>query len=78
MPPRARHVLKCLLEGDGDKQAAGRLKLSPFTVNEYTKQIYRHFGVQGRAELLARWIKRGWGARCAWADGGSLGLDEKD
>jgi DNA-binding CsgD family transcriptional regulator len=55
--------------GDGDKQAAVRLKLSRYTVNEYTKQIYRHFGVQGRAELLARWVKRGRGARCAWADG---------
>jgi hypothetical protein len=28
------------------------------------------FGVQGRAEQLARWVGRGWGARCAWADGG--------
>jgi DNA-binding CsgD family transcriptional regulator len=69
LPPRVRQMLKCLLEGDGDKQAAVRLKLSRYTVNEYTKQIYRRFGVQGRAELLARWVKRGWGARCAWADG---------
>jgi DNA-binding CsgD family transcriptional regulator len=69
LPHRVRQVLKCLLEGEGDKQAAVRLKLSRYTVNEYTKQIYRHFGVQGRAELLARWVKRGWGARCAWADG---------
>jgi DNA-binding NarL/FixJ family response regulator len=69
LPPRVRQVLKCLLEGDGDKQAAVRLHLSRYTVNEYTKQIYRHFGVQGRAELLARWVRRGWGARCAWADG---------
>ena len=68
LPARVRQVLKCLLEGDGDKQTAARLKLSRYTVNEYTKHIYRHFGVQGRAELLARWIRRGWGARCAWAD----------
>jgi DNA-binding CsgD family transcriptional regulator len=69
LSPRVRQVLKCLLEGDGDKQAAAHLKLSCYTINEYTKQIYRHFGVQGRAELLARWVKRGWGTRCAWADG---------
>lgn len=69
LSPRARQVLRCLLEGDSDKQAAARLGISPLTVNVYTKAIYRHFGVGGRAELLARWVRRGWGARCAWADG---------
>ena len=67
--PRARQVLQCLLEGDGDKQVAGRLGISEYTVNEHTKHIYRHFGVRSRAELLARWVRRGWGARCAWIDG---------
>lgn len=60
LPVRARQVLRCLLEGDGDKQVALRLGISPLTVNVYTKQIFRHFGVQSRAELLARWIRRGW------------------
>jgi DNA-binding CsgD family transcriptional regulator len=68
LPPRVRQVLKCLLEGDGDKQVARRLGISPHTVNVHTKAIFRHFGVQSRAELLARWIRRGWGGRCAWAD----------
>jgi DNA-binding CsgD family transcriptional regulator len=68
LPPRVRQVLKCLLEGDGDKQAAGRLGISWYTVNGYTKQIFRYFGVQTRSELLARWVRRGWGAKCAWAD----------
>jgi DNA-binding CsgD family transcriptional regulator len=63
LPPRARQVLGCLLEGDGDKQIASRLKLSQFTVNQYTKLIFRHFGVNSRPELLARWIRRGWGGR---------------
>src|SRR5262249_8774600 len=67
LAPRARQVLKCLLEGDGDKQVAVRLALSPYTVNQYTKVIYRHFGVSSRAELLARWIARGWGATAQWA-----------
>jgi len=66
LAPRVRQVLRCLLEGDGDKQIAVRLNLSPHTVNQYLKTIYRHFGVSSRAELLARWIRRGWGARCAW------------
>jgi DNA-binding CsgD family transcriptional regulator len=69
LSPRLRQVLRRLLEGDSDKQIAARLRISWYTVNQYTKIVYRHFGVQGRAELLARWVKRGWGARCAWADG---------
>lgn len=61
LTPTARRVLACLLEGDGDKQVAKRLRLSAYTVNDYTKRIYRHFGVRSRSELLARWVRRGWG-----------------
>jgi DNA-binding CsgD family transcriptional regulator len=69
LPPRCRQVLKCLLEGDGDKQIAARLGLKPYTVNDYTKRIFVHFGVISRTELLARWVRRGWGsAGPAWAD----------
>ena len=67
LTPRVRQVLDRLLEGDGDKQVAARLGMSRFTVNEYAKVIYRHFGVQSRAELLARWVRRGWGPRFGWA-----------
>jgi DNA-binding CsgD family transcriptional regulator len=66
LAPRPRQVLHCLLEGDSDKQIAARLQLSPHTVNQYTKQIYRHFHVSGRTELLSRWIRRGWSSRAAW------------
>lgn len=68
MPPRVRQTLQCLLEGDSDKQAARRLGLSRYTVNQYTKVIFAHFGVSSRTELLARWVRRGWGSKCAWAD----------
>jgi DNA-binding CsgD family transcriptional regulator len=51
------------LEGDGDKQIAARLVLSKYTVNQYTKLIFRHFGVNSRPELLARWVRRGYGGR---------------
>jgi DNA-binding CsgD family transcriptional regulator len=60
LPLRVRQVLRCLLEGDGDKQIARRLRLSIYTVNQYTKHIFKFFQVSSRAELLARWIKRGW------------------
>jgi DNA-binding CsgD family transcriptional regulator len=66
LPPRVRQVLRCLLEGDSDKQIALRLGLSAYTVNQYTKAIYRHFSVSSRGQLMARWIKNGWNARAAW------------
>ena len=72
LPPRARQVLRCLLEGDSDKQVAARLGLSRLTVNQYTKHLYRHFRVQSRSELLARWLKRGWPIG-PWADADGLG-----
>ena len=60
LPPRVREVLRCFLEGDSDKQVMARLGLSRHTVNQYAKLIHRHFGVSSRAELLARWVRRGW------------------
>jgi DNA-binding CsgD family transcriptional regulator len=68
LPPSVRRVLACILEGDGDKQIAARLGLSIYTVNDYTKTIYRHFGVQSRSQLLARWIRRGWPSLASWAE----------
>ena len=68
LSPRLRQVLRRLLEGDSDKQIAARLKISRYTVNQYLKVIYRHFRVSARSELLARWVRRGWGGRFAWAD----------
>lgn len=63
-----RRVLACLLQGDGEKQIAARLRLSTYTIDEYTQAIYRHFGVRSRAELLARWIRRSWEVGSAWLD----------
>lgn len=63
LPPRTRQVLGCLLEGDSDKQVAARLGMSGHTVNGHTKVLFRHFGVQTRMELLARWVRHGYGGR---------------
>jgi DNA-binding NarL/FixJ family response regulator len=57
LSPRLRQVLECLLEGDSEKHVAVRLGLSPLTVNQYVKAVYRHFRVNSRAELMARWIR---------------------
>lgn len=66
LSPRVREVLACLLEGDSDKQVAARLGISPNTVNQHAKAIFKHFGVSSRGELLARWVKRRWGKGFAW------------
>lgn len=68
LSPRLRQVLRCLLEGDSDKQIARRLGISGYTVNQYTKTLYRHFGVQGRAELLSLWLRRAYPSGFTWAD----------
>jgi DNA-binding CsgD family transcriptional regulator len=68
LTPRVRQMLRCLLEGDSDKQAARRLGLGRHTINQYTKTIFAHFGVNGRVELLVRWLRRGWCNKCVWAD----------
>jgi DNA-binding CsgD family transcriptional regulator len=58
LPPRVRETLRCLLEGDGEKQAAARMGLSKETVHQYVKTLYRHYRVASRAELLARVLRR--------------------
>jgi len=68
LSPRIRQVLKCILEGDSDKLIGARLGMARNTVNHHVKRIYRHFRVRSRTELMARWLSRGWGNRCAWAD----------
>ncbi len=56
LPPRLRQVLRCLLEGDGEKQAAARLGIASSTVHVHVKRLYRALGVSSRGELLARWV----------------------
>ncbi len=58
LTPRVRETLRCLLEGDSEKQAAARLGVSTLTVHDYVKALYRHFGVTSRPELLAYFLRR--------------------
>jgi DNA-binding CsgD family transcriptional regulator len=58
LTPRQRATLRCLLEGDGEKQVAARLGVSTLTVHSYVKALYRHFGVASRPELLAYFLRR--------------------
>jgi DNA-binding CsgD family transcriptional regulator len=56
LPPRLRPVLQRILAGDAEKQAALKLGLSPHTIHEYTKALYRAFGVSSRGELMAQFV----------------------
>jgi DNA-binding NarL/FixJ family response regulator len=58
LSPRLRQTLACLLEGDSEKQVAAHLGLSQATTHEYVTALYRRFGVQSRAQLMAYAIKR--------------------
>jgi DNA-binding CsgD family transcriptional regulator len=59
LSPRERQTLELLLNGDGEKQIASRMKISQHTVHGYVKSVYRRFNVSSRAELLSLWVRKG-------------------
>jgi DNA-binding NarL/FixJ family response regulator len=56
---RLHQTLTALLQGDSEKQVALHLGLSRHTIHAYVKGLYRHFGVNSRGELLARFVAGG-------------------
>ena len=58
LSPRLRQTLACLLEGDSEKQVAGRLGLSLPTTHQYVTALYKRFGVRSRAQLMAHALRR--------------------
>lgn len=50
---RERTIVEHAMSGLPVKQIARRLDLSPYTVNDHFKAVYRKIGVAGRDELLA-------------------------
>jgi DNA-binding NarL/FixJ family response regulator len=57
LSPRLRQTLGCLLEGHSEKEIADRLGLSATTIHQYVTTLYRHFGVQSRAQLMAQTLR---------------------
>jgi DNA-binding CsgD family transcriptional regulator len=57
LPRRHLQVLTLLAAGASEKEIADALSISAHTVHDYTKALYRTFGVHSRAELLARHAK---------------------
>lgn len=74
LSPRLRQTLARLLEGKREKEVAGELGLSPTTVHDYVRALYRHFGVSSRAELSAHFLGLGGGEAGATAMGGFAGV----
>jgi DNA-binding CsgD family transcriptional regulator len=52
LPPRQRQTLDLLAVGLSEKQVAGALGLSPFTVHNYIKALHQRFNASNRVELL--------------------------
>jgi DNA-binding CsgD family transcriptional regulator len=55
--PRERGVLMRVLAGESRKTIAETLHVSPHTVADHLKQLYRKLGVKTRAGLMARFIQ---------------------
>jgi DNA-binding CsgD family transcriptional regulator len=58
LPPRQHQVLRLLLDGEGNKAIARRLKISENTVAQYVKALHATFKVNSRGELLVRFLGR--------------------
>jgi DNA-binding CsgD family transcriptional regulator len=56
LSPRMRQTLQFLLAGASEREIAAHLGLSLNTVHHYVKQLYKHFEVSSRSQLLARWV----------------------
>jgi DNA-binding CsgD family transcriptional regulator len=54
LTPRQRVVLIMLVEAHDKDKIANLLHLSPHTVKDYMKAIYKHFGVSSQLELIHR------------------------
>lgn len=55
---REQQVLDLLLKGFSAKEVGSRLGISSMTVSGYIKDLYRHFAVHSRSELLSQFIRR--------------------
>lgn len=56
---REAQVLQAIARGDGNKEIARRLNISPATVNNHRANIMRKFGAHSAAELIALAVREG-------------------
>jgi len=58
LAPQLRRTLECLASGLSEREVALQLGMSPHTVHDHVKRLYRRFQAHSRAQLLAQ---RTWG-----------------
>ena len=54
---RERLTLNLLISGTNQKVIASQMGISPNTLRDYVKSVYRHFGVHSQAELMHRFFQ---------------------
>ena len=54
---RLQQILDRLLSGQTPKHISRELQLSVYTVREHVQRLYRQLGVNGRDELMARFVR---------------------
>lgn len=59
LSPREYELLQLLARGQNNRQAAEALSLSPHTVGDHVKSIYRKLGVSSRGEAMVRAFRSG-------------------
>jgi DNA-binding NarL/FixJ family response regulator len=59
LSPREFELLQLLARGHSNRQAADALSLSPHTIGDHVKSIYRKLGVSSRGEAMARAFRSG-------------------
>lgn len=58
LPPRLRQTLDLMFSGYSEKEMAQTLDLSIHSVHDFVRRLYRHFGIEGRGELLTNPVCR--------------------
>jgi DNA-binding CsgD family transcriptional regulator len=56
LTPRVQQTLHRMLAGDSEKEIGIHMGVSRHTVHVYVKTLYRHFDVNSRGELLAKFV----------------------
>jgi DNA-binding CsgD family transcriptional regulator len=57
LTPAEKRLVPELLTGASEKEIAQRLSVTPATAHQYAFRLYRKFGVRGRAEFMALWLR---------------------
>ncbi len=53
-----KRIVRLLLTDQSEPEIAAALKQSPKTTHKYVTEIYRNYGVRGRAGLMSLWLSR--------------------